>query len=307
MRTTIGTVTAILAGIVLSSQTASAWHVSGRVACPTGVSAAGIEVCAVGVVESGKYTNCAVTGPDGFYYMPLLDSSGEYVVSVNEATLPLDTILVSDNDIPVVLDDTVLWVEDLDFLMDGPFCDDGACWFTGGGTEYDRLLGIPSATKGNKNNFGGVVHPGCSPTAADGGNWNHISRELKLHFKGKVVETVDCGNVAPPHPPGSDSPKTPFNYLECWGSGTLKGVMGNKVSYDDCTWFARFEDRNEPGAKQGNAGSGIDRYFLIVKDSGGTTRLLIDEDGIDDSNVDPTEISTGNFQIHTSSCDDPPF
>ena len=82
--------------------------------------------------------------------------------------------------------------------------------------------------------------------------------------------------------------------------------MGNKADYGIVTFFARFEDRNEPGSKDGNAGSGIDRYFLKVVDSGGTTRLLIDNDGIDDGNVDPTEITTGNFQIHVSSCDNPP-
>src|SRR5439155_24305710 len=40
----------------------------------------------------------------------------------------------------------------------------GRCWLTGGGQSFDH--------DGHLHSYGGVVNPGCSPTAAGGGNWN---------------------------------------------------------------------------------------------------------------------------------------
>ena len=113
---------------------------------------------------------------------------------------------------------------------------------------------------------------------------------------------VRCGNVAG-IPPGSTSPVTPFNFIEYQGTGILKGVGPNKADYGIVTFFARAEDRNEPGSEAGgnNGGDTIDRYFLRVVDGGGTVRLLVDGDG-NAATVDPITITGGNLQIHISSC-----
>ena len=68
------------------------------------------------------------------------------------------------------------------------------------------------------------MNPGCKPTAAGGGNWNDIDFGQNLHFKGLTIQVVDCGNV--PGHNGSNSPKSPFSFIEFQGVGTLKGIAG---------------------------------------------------------------------------------
>jgi hypothetical protein len=51
----------------------------------------------------------------------------------------------------------------------------------------------------------------------------------------------------------------------------------------------------------------IDRYYLRVTDSSGVVRLLINSNtSSDPADMDPAPITAGNFQIHVSSCDNPP-
>ena len=294
-----------LTALVLSALSAQAWQVSGEVKCPNGITFKGVVIDVTGTTPSGPFSSSATTDSAGSYIIGLPESDGSYVATINAATLPPGATV--DSATSVSFDITGSDFEKIaDFTIGGTPCGLGACWFTGGGTRIDQILGIPVAEKGQKNSFGGNVNPGCSPTAGDGGNWNHVARDLKLHFQGRTIRVVRCGNVTPPPDAGSNSPKTPFNFIEWVGEGTLKGIQGNKANYGTVTFFARTEDRNEPGAKDGNAGALIDRYYLKVIDAGGVTRLLIDEDGIDDDNVDPDEITSGNFQLHISSCDNPP-
>lgn len=116
---------------------------------------------------------------------------------------------------------------------------------------------------------------------------------------------VRCGNVTPPPPEGSTSPVTPFNFIEWTGEGTIKGIQGSKIGTIAVHFFARTEDRNEPGSKDDNSGSGIDRYYLHVYsnplDPIGSTLLLVNGDA-NPANVLPVEIDNGNFQLHISSC-----
>src|SRR6266446_1924071 len=74
----------------------------------------------------------------------------------------------------------------------------GKCWLTGGGQSIDH--------DGHLHSYGGVINPGCSPTAAGGGNWNDLDHTTGAHFKGTEVVVDRCGNV-PGIPPGSSSPK----------------------------------------------------------------------------------------------------
>jgi hypothetical protein len=179
----------------------------------------------------------------------------------------------------------------------------GQCWLTAGGVKFSPLVGGNLAEyRGPKDNVGGNVYPGCSPDAGDGGSWNHIAHREKLHFHGTDITVVECGNV-PGIEPGSESPVTPYNYIEFEGTGTLKGIHGNKDDYGTVCFFARAEDRNEPGNEKAlgvDDVDDIDRYFLSVYDCDDIDdELLL----FDNGNREPETITGGNFQIHISSCD----
>jgi hypothetical protein len=178
------------------------------------------------------------------------------------------------------------------FLIENPDCTvvppvANKCWLTGGGT-------IRASNGEVIHSFGGVVNPGCSPTAAGGGNWNDVWQTANLHFKGLRMEVVDCGNL-PGHPPGSTSPKTPFNYIDFQGTGTLSGIGGNRANYGAVNFTTRAVDLGEPG-------HGMDQLYLRVYDSTGQTLLLISADPADPLDVAPVPISTGNLQMHVSGC-----
>lgn len=167
---------------------------------------------------------------------------------------------------------------------------EGHCWLTGGGEFFtDKDVRWFS--------YGGNVNPGCSPTAGDGGSWNTVDHVNNLHFHGTHVEVIRCGNVDG-IPPGSSSPKTPFNFIEFQGWGTLKGVKGNKVNYDKVYFWAHYEDRGEPGDQ--------DRIFLnVFTDQGnptGTSKLVIDGDN-NPATMDPATVENGNLQLHISGCE----
>lgn len=178
---------------------------------------------------------------------------------------------------------------------------EGRCWLTGGGAKFPSDDG-----HGPNHSWGGNVNPGCSPTAGEGGQWNHVDHDQEFHAQGRAIQVVRCGNVVG-IPPGSTSPVTPFNFIEFQGTGTFKGVAGNKIEdVGEVFFFARAEDRNEPGSNGQNDGAGKDRYFLHVfsdpTNPAGTTLLLVDEDG-DPTTVDPITITDGNMQLHISGCD----
>ena len=291
----------------LASLTAvQAWDIEGFVRCPNQTIFQGVVISVSGTSCDGPFSSSGETDGNGQYAISLPECPGTYTAIIDLSTLPADATLVSPGTVDFAITDQAIQAF-VDWTVDSSVCGQGLCWFTGGGMKIDNLLNIPVAEKGLKQSFGGNVYPGCSPTAGDGGNWNHIARDLKLHFQGRSIQEVNCGNVTPPPGPGSNSPKTPFNFLECQGTGTLKGVMGNKADYGTVTFFARFEDRNEPGHKGPNDGALIDRYYLRVTDSSGVVRLLINSNtSSDPADMDPAPITAGNFQIHVSSCDNPP-
>jgi len=296
---------ALLATTILVAVTAQAfaWHVSGRVFCEgNGLPAAGVEI-SVASTDGAAFTNSALTDNDGSFYVGLTDVPqcfratvvlGSGQTPVNPASGYIDFCTTLSGADPV-----------LTFVIASPTCSNpsGACWLTGGGAKFSSITGTKLGEHGPAINWGGNVNPGCSPTAGDGGSWNHIDRDLKLHFHGQAITVVRCGNVEG-IPPGSASPATPFNFIEFTGTGTLKGISGSKADYGTVNFFARCEDRNEPGSSGETDGSLKDRYFIRVYDNSGNTLLLLDQDG-DPSTVDPVIITKGNMQIHVSSCDVP--
>ncbi len=183
----------------------------------------------------------------------------------------------------------------------------GKCWLTAGGVKFSSITGMMMAEykqNGPLDSVGGNVYPGCNAESGDGGNWNHIAHKENLHFQGTDIQIVRCGNVDG-IPAGSESPVTPFNFIEFKGTGTLKGISGNKANYGTVCFFARAEDRNEPGNEKAllpDGGALIDRYYLRVFDcSTQNVLLLVDMDN-NPATIDPITITGGNFQIHISSC-----
>jgi hypothetical protein len=259
-----------LLALALSGLTASACLVQVRVACPNDTTASGIKVCIAGSVEG-----CVTTDSLGIVQIRV-PAVGNYTVCVDSSTLPAGATLSPNcKNIKVVTEDTTF----VDLVLGGNFCSTppppGPCWLTGGGT-----LGKPKTPDFS---FGGVVYPGCSPKAADGGNWNVIEHATGLHFQGQQIIVDSCSGVA------TKSPKVNVNIIDFHGVGILSGIGGNPDATIVVSFVGRAIDNLEPGG-------GSDMLYLSVSD-GSTTVMQIGN-----SAADPAIISTGNLQIHTSSC-----
>jgi hypothetical protein len=299
---------AALGLVLFTASIASACHVSGYVKCsPTGAGLPGVTVSFV-ATTGDPYSGSIVTDADGYYNMalPIVIACYDIFVTLGPGQTYVDPPTGhQDFCIPDVEPSYTLG----DILITDPSCapTPGTCWLTGGGAKFSSIVGLYLGENGKKHNWGGNVYPGCSSTAGDGGSWNHIDTAQKLHFHGQQIEVVECGNVDG-IPPGSTSPSTPFNYIEFKGTGTLKGIQGNKADYGTVFFYARAEDRNEPGSTGQRDGAGKDRYFLNVYtdelDPVGSSVILVDMDG-DPATVDPLIITDGNMQIHDTSCDTP--
>ena len=273
----IKTVLTGLLGLTLSVLTAQAWSVSGVVSCPSDDTAPGIVVYITGV---GSTT----TDHHGAYQLELPDVSATYTICVDTNSLPAGTTVSDCVSFSV---DTNNEFADVNFTLDGPLCGatppPGTCWLTGGGT-IGKTQGAPEFS------FGGVVDPGCSPTAGGGGNWNVVDHQDGLHFKGLSIEVTGCGGSPEKAPP------VKLNTIDFEGTGTLTGIGGNSLPETSVCFRAHAEDHGEPGA-------GKDRLYLNVYDcQTGASLLLISSDPANPMDVAPVPISTGNLQIHTSGC-----
>jgi hypothetical protein len=290
---------------------ASAWHVIGQVHCDANdsgeIDAGDLPLANVVVQADGAADFSASTDGTGAYHLDLSETPDCYTVTLDASTIPAGASYVIPLSASYVLCTTETEFEfERDWLIASESCA-GLCWLTGGGVKFEQITNTNNAEHGPRVNFGGNVHPSCSPEPGGGGQWNHVDHIQKLHFQGTDIPDVRCGNL-PGIPPGSESPVTPFNFIEYWGTGTLKGIKGNKVDYGTVYFFARAEDRNEPGSNGAKDGALVDRYFLRVYtnpgDPVGSTVLLFDIDG-NSSTVDPKTITGGNLQLHYSSCPAP--
>ena len=176
------------------------------------------------------------------------------------------------------------------------------CWFTGGGQSTDGA--------GNLHSYGGVVYPGCSPTAAGGGNWNDLNHNTGVHLKGLTLHVEKCDNLPAPFPPGSSSPKTGVNYIEFNGHGYVTGLNnGNKRT--EVVFWGHYEDRHEPGNSKSQPNVDLrDRYFFVAF-AGSTPVAVISNDGSTDTTTSnalahAVIITHGNMQIHQTGCDKAP-
>jgi hypothetical protein len=254
----------------LSCLTASACKVNISVACPPpyGLTAAGIEICVDGV-------GCVKTDVAGYAAISV-PQPGTYTFRVTKSTLPEGAKVsppTKQLDVIYDLDGLNVVTFDLDWNLCGPT--GGPCWMTGGGTIY-RANKVPEFT------YGGVVYPGCSPLAAEGGNWNVVAHLLGLHFQGQQIFVDSCSGVA------TRSPKVTVNTIDFHGTGILSGIGGNSDATVPVTFVGRAVDNLEPGG-------GKDLLFLAVKYNDDVVLQI-------GTILEPAVIDTGNIQIHTSSC-----
>jgi hypothetical protein len=265
------TLMSVLLALGLSGLMANACLLQIRVACPNDTTASGIQVSVAGV-------GTATTDGLGIasIVVPILGDT--YTVSVDPSTLPAGATLSPLSQKIKVLDEAPPVIE---FVLGGSFCvaqpPSGSCWLTGGGT-IGKTKGQPDFS------FGGVVYPGCSPNAADGGNWNVIDHATGLHFQGKSIIVDSCSGVS------TKSPRVNVNIIDFHGTGILSGIGGNPDATIQVSFVGRAVDNLEPGG-------GNDLLFLSVSD--GTPTIVLQ---VGNSKDDPAIISTGNLQIHTSSC-----
>jgi hypothetical protein len=280
----------------LAANTSQAWFATGYILCD-GNQNRTIDLADTGIPSvlvlvtntSGTFSNAGWTGPDGYFLIALPEDAGSYVETLVAETLPPDSGVLVPNPpaFSFSLPNGDATVFDASWLINNPGCQDvGGCWLTGGGT-------VGSGKKPD-HSFGGNVYPGCFSTAGQGGQWTDVAHNLKLQFQGTVVQTVRCGNIVG-IPPGSDSPVTPFNFIEFSGTGTLKGIGGNKANYGTVNFYARAEDSAEPGKK-------TDRYYLRVYSTDGTTLMLVSGDPSNPENIVPMQTSGGNLQLHEKPC-----
>jgi hypothetical protein len=245
-----------------------------RIACPNDLSPPPVKVrlYVAGAEFSANWTdNLGVVSFCG------LTLGTTYTICVDESTLPAGaTIKKPCQTVTLVtMADPVV-----EFELSGPFCGEtpppGECWMTGGGT-IDRSRKVPHYS------YGGVVYPGCSPFAAGGGNWNVVDHVAGLHFQGQNIIVDQCSGIS------TRSPRVNVNIIDFHGTGIIEGNSGNPTEQIAVTFVGRVIDNLEPGG-------GADKLFIRVTD--GTTVLL----QIGNSAADPATTSTGNLQIHTSSC-----
>jgi hypothetical protein len=265
---------ASLLALGVSALTANACLLQIRVACPNDTTSSDIRVYVEGVKE-------AFTDSLGIAEIDVPFKGETYTVCVDPDTLPEDATLSPLCQRVKVADDAPDTLN-VEFVLGGEFCKTppppGPCWLTGGGTI--------GKTKGVANySFGGVVYPGCSPKAAEGGNWNVVDHVKGLHFQGQQIIVTSCSGVS------TRSPKVNVNVIDFFGFGILSGIGGNPDATIAVSFVARAIDNLEPGG-------GSDMLFLSV--SAGSTVVLQIGDSVDA----PAIISTGNLQIHTTSCGD---
>jgi hypothetical protein len=267
-----------LVATALSVMTARAF-IDVTIACPSGLSASGIHVCATLTTGTGQpgEVACGDTNPDGFVELGPFCCLGDYNVCIDPGTLPSGASV--DQLCKTVTLDSGVVPANVSFELSGSFCSapppSGPCWETGGGT-LDKAKGKPVWS------FGGVIYPGCSSAAAGGGNLNIVNHITGLHFKGTNFVVDDCRGVP------TKSPKVTVNIIDWHGYGYVSGDDESKKT--PVTFVGTFRDAKESGAN-------ADGLYIQVLDGGGN---LVFQIGGGPDNLDL--LTTGNVQIHQSSC-----
>jgi hypothetical protein len=262
----------------LTAMEVSACNLYVTVICPNDNTSGNISVCATSA--DGTSTTCGVTDANGLVHL-LLPKPDTYTICVDPTTLPPGATLNKPNLCQTTFVPDVGPGVAVEFELSGPFCKpviSGLCWMTGGGNI--------GTGKTPDYSYGGVVYPGCSPTAADGGNWNVVDHAASLHFQGKHIVVDDCLGAP------TKSPKVTVRVIDFSGTGTIVGIGGNPLATLDVAFVGRAIDNHDGGA-------GSDQLYLKVVDINNAATVLMQIGASADS---PATVSTGNIQIHQSSC-----
>jgi SdrD B-like domain len=263
--------------------------------------------------ENGSFSNSTVTAGNGFFSLqiPNFDPLAErqdplsqvYIETLNPATLPAGSTI----DFPMAITNLIAtpaffidFAADLtnlvytsasgtatngNWLINNPDCQVQTtttnCMLNGGGVIRSRTRNRPDHT------FAGNIFSRISPRMIEGGNWVDVAHNLNLMFQSTTIESVRCGELAIT-PSNRRMPKASF--IEFSGTGTLKGIGGNRLASIPVLFTARVEDRGQPGM-------GVDRYYLRVFTADGTTLLLVSGDPSNPANIVPVPISSGNLSI----------
>ena len=274
-----------LLALGLAATTANACTVLITVICPNDNTAAGINVCVTSTSDSST-TACGVTDQNGFVSITM-PQPDKYQICVDTTTLPAGATLKKSCQ--------TLFVPDIgpgvsvEFTLGGDFCTPphppGPCWMTGGGNIGNG--------KTPEFSYGGVVNPGCSATAAGGGNWNVIDHNTDLHFQGQLITVDDCYGAA------TRSPRVSVRVIEFHGTGIIGGIGGNPDATIPVSFVGQAIDNHDGGA-------GSDQLYLQVTDASGNIWLQIGTGnpvGVGPiTGITPVTVSVGNIQIHQSSC-----
>ncbi len=194
-------VLSVLVLSLISGARAYAWHVEGQVRCPNGSVYPGVKVAVLGASSQGAFEGFDYTDSDGRYLVELPNAPGSFVATLDASTLPSDATIPAPVNFVTTYTAVIVTIN---WGVDSSVCEDGACWLTGGGAITSPRPVTSTARRQAKSktgsrtpnlSFGGNINPGCSPTAGDGGNWNHVDRILNLHFQAKSIKVVRCGNV----------------------------------------------------------------------------------------------------------------
>ena len=248
----------VFGALLVTSMTASAWHISGMVYCDNGDGVVGagetplggvtVVVTRVdGCVAPFPNGNTTVTAPDGSYWISLPDCDAQYCATLEN--VPGGAAVLGVN--PFCWSSTwAAYSEVHDFLVSSDACA-SKCWMTAGGVKFEPLaseyLAEANDGRGPNDSFGGNVYPSCSAFPGDGGHWNHVAHRLKLHLNGQKQRVIKCGNV-PGTAPGTDSPVCNVNFIHWEGWGTISPINGGTTSRKVPVYYeTKVEDRAEPG------------------------------------------------------------
>jgi hypothetical protein len=178
--------------LMMTAGAALAWHVDGHIYCDGGLPISNLTVSVVSNDGAG-FTGQAATDEFGYFLINLPEVPGCYTVTpllgpgASPITPPSGSFDFCTTDGDFLINQS--------FVISAPNCGQGACWLTAGGAKFESVDNLRSGTNGPDDTWGGNVNPGCSPTAGDGGSWNHVAHGVKLHFHGQAIQVVRCGNV----------------------------------------------------------------------------------------------------------------
>lgn len=262
------------------------------------------------VSQTGSFSKSVYTAANGSFSMqiPSFDPlayrrdplSQTYVETLDASTLPAGSSILVPQPISYISSTPAYYIDYAsanlttfvfnsgagasstgNWLINSPNCESRACGLTGGGT-------ISGTNRRPEHSFSGFVAPTVSRNGVRRGHWVHGAVAEKLLFQSTLVQSVTCGTV----PGAPANSRSAVNMIEFSGFGTLKGTRGNKTKYPPVSFTVRVEDHGQPGR-------GLDRYFLRVYSSDGTTLLLVSGNPSNPQDTLPVPISTGNLKIAT--------